>query len=609
MLTLKFSPLLLFIILLLVLVFSTILCKNCLSNMNSKSKKEGFVSFNADIDPTANSNVILELNIPQYSEKKNVSKLYDTLFFDTINGNMIEVNSSHYVGGNVSGNVDTNGSSITNIYVNTRNNTNHSYATSLKDGNVVPKNTTESLLDKMENSFTSWSYVTSSENTDRYQLFYMPWADSTYIHVLKLRDYGSTNNSPSHLMSYMFGSANTMVNKNHNSQRISITSKNDDNDANNGKYVYDTYYDPIKTVYQLSKNVKFDKSNGNLIIRSTSSITVYDRYGNNNTYSEAGKISGTTNKIQNVEYNSFVYSDNDKYVVLYMPISTKTLIALLKVDPADSTRYKIERVVRFNSNGVDNSTNAVDDKGNASDSISDYYKWYWYWQSNGSNYDEGKFSDNYMLKTQIVPPVCPSCPSCSSNTGTCTNCGGSGGSGTLTNNGSSVVSNTGSRNVINNTVDQTGNVISGTVNTAGDIVNKTIDTTGGLLTSAGSGATNLVKSGTSGAVDLVKSGTSGAVDLVKSGTSGAVDLVKSGVGGAVDLVKSAGSGLKEIAMDNNGRPIYNNVGTGAGGAGGAVGTVGVGGASGIDNYSYYGALPSKGANYIPITADFSAFSK
>ena len=597
MLTLKFSPLLLFIILLLVLVFSTILCKNCLSYMNSKSKKEGFVSFNADIDPNANSNVMLEVNIPQYSEKKNVAKLYDTLFFDTINGNMIEVNSSHYVSGNVSGNanVDTTGSSITNIYVNTRNNTNHSYATSFTDGKVVPKNTTESLLDSMENSFTSWSYVTSSENTDRYQLFYMPWDDSTYIHVLKLRDYGSTNNSPSHLMSYMFGPAKTMVNKYHNSQRISITSKNDDIDANNGKYVYDTYYDPIKTVYQLSKNVKFDKSNGNLIIRSTTGITVYDRYGNNNTYSEAGKISGTTNKIKNVEYNSFVYSDNDKYVVLYMPISTKTLIALLKVDPADSTRYKIERVVRFNSNGVDTTTNnnAIDDNGNASDSISDYYKWYWYWQSNGSNYD-GAFTDNYMLKTQIVPPVCPSCPSCSSNTGTCTNCGGSGGSGTLTNNGSSVVSNTRSRNIINNTVDQTGNVISGTVNTAGDIVNKTIDTTSGLLTSAGSGATNLVKSGTSGAVDLVKSGVGGAVDLVKSGASG-----------AVDLVKSAGSGLKEIAMDNNGIPIYNNSSVGAVGTGSA-GTVA---ASGIDNYSYYGALPSKGANYIPITADFSAFSK
>jgi hypothetical protein len=33
------------------------------------------------------------------------------------------------------------------------------------------------------------------------------------------------------------------------------------------------------------------------------------------------------------------------------------------------------------------------------------------------------------------------------------------------------------------------------------------------------------------------------------------------------------------------------------------------GAPPIDNYSYYGALPNKGSNYIPITANFSAFAK
>ena len=29
----------------------------------------------------------------------------------------------------------------------------------------------------------------------------------------------------------------------------------------------------------------------------------------------------------------------------------------------------------------------------------------------------------------------------------------------------------------------------------------------------------------------------------------------------------------------------------------------------IDNYSYYGAVQSKGSNYMPVTADFSAFRK
>ena len=460
----------------------------------------------------------------------------------------------------------------------------------------------------------------------------MPWADSTYIHILKLRDYGSTSNSPTQLMTYLFGPAKSMANKYHNGSSISLSTQNDDNDTNNGKYVYDSYYDQNKTVYQLSKYVKFDKTNGNLIIRSNSSITIYDRYGTTNTYTTTGQVSSTSNQIASVDFIAFVYTDNYKYIVLYMPISTKTMVALLKVDPTDSTRYKIETVVRFNSNGLDSSSGSNPDTGSSSNFINDYYRFWndYYRMYNGDN----NFSEDYMLKTQIVPPVCPSCPSCSGSCGTCSNCGGKGGSGTLNTSGSSVVpenvtasvnvnsagvsavGTTGSKNMVNNTVNQTGTVVSGTVNTAGNLVNKTLDTTGNLLTSAGSGATDLVKSGAGGAVDLVKSGAGGAVDLVKSGVGGAVDLVKSGAGGAVDLLKSAGSGLKEIAKDNNGRPIYNTVGTAGassvGGAGAGTGSSSVLGAgvAGVDNYSYYGALPTKGSNnYIPITADFSAFSK
>ena len=639
MLSLKFSPLFLFIILLVVLVFSVIICKNCLSYISNQNE-EGFVNFHSNKDPTASTNTTLLVDLPQYSTSKTVTKLYDTLFFDQINGNMIEVNSSYYsnADGNTYANLDSTGASVTHIYVNTRSNSNHSYTTTYSSGAVVPKDTTESLVTTMANSSTSWSYVTVSSNTDSYQLFYMPWADSTYIHILKLRNYGSTSNTPVHLMTYLFGPAKSMANKYHNGSSISLSTQNPDTDTNNGKYVYDSYYDPNKTVYQLSKYVKFDKTNGNLIIRSNStnnnSITIYDRYGTTNTYYTTGQVSSTSNQIASVDFNAFVYTDDYKYIVLYMPISTKTMIALLKVD-TDSTRYKIERVVRFNSNGLDSSSGS--DNGSSGNSESDYYRfWYDYYRyfNNGNNGNEYNFSEDYMLKTQVVPPVCPSCPSCSGSCGTCSNCGGKGGSGTLNTSGSSLVpenvsasvnvnsagvsavGTTGSKNMVNNTVNQTGAVVSGTVNTAGNLVNKTLDTTGNLLTSAGSGATDLVKSGAGGAVDLVKSGAGGAVDLVKSGVGGAVDLVKSGAGGAVDLLKSAGSGLKEIAKDSNGRPIYNTVGTAGSttgsGSGSGTGSSSVlgGGVSGVDNYSYYGALPSKGSNnYIPITADFSAFSK
>jgi hypothetical protein len=622
MLKLKFSPLILFIILLVVLVFSTIICKTCFLN---SSKSEGFVSYQYDKDTTRSPNTLYMVELPQYSKTNAVAKLYDNLFFDKLNGNLIEVDSLNYSNvGNVAGNVDTRGSSISNIYVNTRNNTNRSYATKLENGNVVGMDVAESLSNTVVSSFSPWSYVTTSNTTDKYQLFYMPWADSTYMHVVKLKNHQSSNFSPTHIMSFLFGPAGSMSNKYYSLQSAALRIQNDDNDPSNDKYVYDDYYDTNKSIYQLSKYVKFDKSNGNLIIRSDSGITMYDRNGSVTTYNSKGQVKNTSTTIQNSDFSSFVVSDNYKYIILYLPISTKTMIVLLKIDPTDSNRFKIEKVVRFNREGIDtetgtNPTTGVNRNNSMPDAINDFYRNYWLTFSNSGNQ---YMSEDYLLKTQIVPPVCPSCPSCAYSAGTCTNCGGSGGSGTLNRDGRTVVENgkvptnvtgtaivtsggavvsgtTGSDKPINNAVSQTTNTLNTTVGTAGVLGGQTLDTTADILKSTGSGAS-----------DLLKSGSSGATDLLKSGASGATDLLKSAGGGVTDLLKSAGSGLKEIATDNRKAAEARGVGQVSGGAPGVVGAgIQTRGAAGIDNYSYYGALPSKGGNYIPITADFSAFAK
>ena len=635
MLKLKFSPLILFIILLVVLVFSTIICKTCFLN---SGKTEGFVSYQYDKDTTRSPNTLYMVDLPQYSKTNAVAKLYDNLFFDKLNGNLIEVDSLNYSNvGNVAANVDTRGSSISNIYVNTRNNTNRSYATKLENGNVVGMDVAESLSNTVISSFSPWSYVTTSNTTDKYQLFYMPWADSTYMHMVKLQNYRSTNFSPTHIMSFLFGPVGSMSNKYYSLQTAALRVQNDDNDPSNDKYVYDDYYDTNKSIYQLSKYVKFDKSNGNLIIRSDSGITIYDRNSSVTTYNSKGQVKNTSNTIQNSDFNSFVVSDNYKYIVLYLPISTKTMIALLKIDPTDSNRFKIEKIVRFNREGIEtetgtNPTTGSNVNNSMPDAINDFYRNYWLtFPNSGNQY----MSEDYLLKTQIVPPVCPSCPSCAYSAGTCTNCGGAGGSGTLNRDGQTIVENgkvptnvtgttivtsggavvtgtTGSDKPINNAVSQTTNTLNTTVGTAGVLGGQTLDTTADVLKSTGSGASDLLKSGASGASDLLKSGASGATDIVKSGASGATDLLKSAGSGVTDLLKSAGSGLKEIATDN--RKAAEASGAAVGGpAATAPGPAGIGiptrGAAGIDNYSYYGALPSKGGNYMPITADFSAFAK
>jgi hypothetical protein len=630
MLKLKFSPLILFIILLVVLIFSTIICKTCFLN---SGKTEGFVSYQYDKNTTQSPNTLFMVDLPQYSKTNPVAKLYDNLFFDKLNGNLIEVDSRNYpTSGNVAGNVDTTGATVTNIYVNTRSNTNRSYPTVLNNGNVVGMDVAESLSNTVTRSFTNWSYVTTSLNTDNYQVFYMPWGDSTYMHIIKLKNHQSSNFSPTHIMSFLFGPGGSMSNKYYSLQTATLSIQNDDNDPSNDKYVYDDYYDTNKSIYQLSKYVKFDRSNGNLIIRSDNSIKIYDRNRSETIHNSKGQVQNTSNTLQNSDFNSFVVSDNYKYIVLYLPISTKTMIALLKIDPTNSNRFKIEKVVRFNRDGIEtdagtNTNSGVTQPTFPNEQWNDFYRNYWLtFPNSGNQY----MSEDYLLKTQIVPPVCPSCPSCAYSAGTCTNCGGAGGSGTLNRDGQTVVENgkvptnvtgtavitsggavvsgtTGSEKPINNAVSQTTNTLNTTVGTAGVLGGQTLDTTADILKSTGSGAT-----------DLLKSAGSGATDLLKSGASGATDLLKSTASGATNLLKSAGTGLKEIATDNRKAAEARGVGqvsggAGVGPAGGVPGVVGAGiptrGAAGIDNYSYYGALPSKGGNYMPITADFSAFAK
>jgi len=636
MLKLKFSPLILFIILLVVLIFSTIICKTCFFN---SSNTEGFVSYQYDKDTTISQNQYL-VDLPQYSSKNPVTKLYDNLFFDKSNGNIIEVDSINYpnIAGNIS--IDTTGSSITNIYVNTRNNINRSYTTTVNNDAVVAKDVAESLTNTVTSSFFPWTYLTVTDRTDKYQLFYMPWADNTYIHIIKINNRNGTNSnnngvygvfSQVHVMSYLFGSGSTMSNKYYSVQPPPIQTQNDDNDPNNDKYVYDDLYDEKKSVYQLSKYIRFDKSNGNLIIRGQSpekSITIYKRNNGGNSEKSTVRVNNTSSTLETNNFNSFIVSDNYQYIVLYLPISTKTMIVLLKISRTNSNRFEIQKVVRFNQDGIETETGTSSSTStssttstNSTNSSNDFYRNYWLSYSDSENQC---MSEDYLLKTQIVPPVCPSCPSCAYSTGTCSNCGGAGGSGTLNSNGQTVIDNgnvpknvsatalvtsggavvsgtTGSDKPVSNAVDQTTNTLNTTVGTAGVLGGQTLDTTADILKSTGSGAS-----------DLLKSGASGATDLLKTTASGATDLLKSGASGATDLLKSAGTGLKEIATDNRqsvgvaGTGVAGAAGTGSGVMGAGVSTRGLGG---IDSYSYYGALVPKGGNYMPVTADFSAFSK
>ena len=592
----KISPLILFLILLIVLVISVIFGK--LLNL------EGFVSF------AQSKNSSETINIPQYSSSTNVYKLYDNIFVDNKNANLIEVDSTTYV---VGGNTDLSGTTITKIYATSRDGDTKSYASVVTNGVVSAVDTDKSLIKTKTSSYHSLSYQTQSGNTDKYSVLYIPWDTNTYIHVIN-----NTNNT--NIGTFLFGSGSVMDQILYtDASTISITNSITDKDSDINTLVKDTVYDANKYLYKLSTNVKYDISNANLIIKnSDGSSTIYDRSKRSyeiktGSISESAKTAIALNTVSNIGYNSWVVTDSvGQKIVLYCSSAINTIVAIVNYN-STTKQYYLANVARFNSstlvNGnkdhiiplssscsgpsstsgtttapVGGSTPSLPGEGTDS-YMSEYFKWYWFWKNNSgssSTNPNDQFSEDYILKTQIVPPVCPSCPSCpscSSNTtgNVCANCGGNGGSGTLSTDGKTVVSDTSKdKNIVSTAV---GGAV-------------------GLGKDAVGGAVGLTKDTVKGAVGLGKDAVGGAVDLTKDAVGGAVGLVKDTVGGAVGLAKDVlspnpmyiGQTINNNALQY-GQPTYGTQTRNA------------------DIYSYYGALPSKSSNFMPITADFSSFGR
>ena len=293
--------------------------------------------------------------------------------------------------------------------------------------------------------------------------------------------------------------------------------------------------------------------------------------------------------------------------ILIMPYGVKTLIATFTNTGTlvDVKRFGESGVVVSSSSGSSGDTptptptptpgDTTLPPPSADSAISEYYKWYWYWNKTGKT-----ASDDYMLKTQIVPPVCPSCPAA--------NCPASAivsgsGSGSVSGSASAITP-------ISDAVKMTGSVAEKTVNTAGDI----LKSFGSGATSVGLGTVDLAKGTVSGTVDLAKgavSGTAGlardvvggTIGLAKDTASGTVGLAKDAIGGTVGLAKDAVRGTVGLA-----RGKYSaDGGSSSGGSGSGSGSYS---ASSMDPYTYNGQLKNKpSANYMPVTADFSAFSR
>jgi hypothetical protein len=513
----------------------------------------------------------------------------------------------------------------------------------MKSGIGASKDTPESLISTMAKSYTSWHYVTQPDSAaNQYQLFYIPWADKTFIHIIDIK---STPNV--HVSTFSFGPGTKKEYneyKNKRGARIQPRAPStDDADmtANINKYIDNPLYTSSSKLYLFDSmndnQYYYDDKNGNLLIKNKfqQAYSIMERgFCDTNQPAPVFKV-GEQNisKIVNPGFTSIstflpCLSEN----VLYIPFDKNTLIASIASDALNSGQYKLSNVKRFGPDGIDSgsvvpspsvpspsvpATN-IPTVPPTSDGSSDYWKWFWYWNTNGG--DNKSMSNDYILKTQIVPPVCPTCPtcpSCSSDSGVCTDCGGQGGSGTQGGYGGNTRPGSSSfqpsfnvpDNVTGNATGNTiGNTVIGTVDAAGNVINRTVGTAGELAYATGSGATNLIKSAGSGVGEVLRE----AGGLAYAAGSGATNLLRSAGTGATNLLGNANNNYGGYGGYGSGG--YGGSGYGSGsnysGNGGNQGYIGKGsGAPGIDQYSYYGALPSKGGNYMPMTASFSAFGK
>lgn len=616
----------LFVILLVVLVISMVFINWFFVYPSSFSRDEGFVSFQN------NKSALEYVNIPQYSSTKTkIAKIYDNIFLDTENGNLIEVDSTTYTNAS-----DSSGSSIRKIWITGRDNAGNpvtSYNAVVGANGVIRATDTSESIKKFANSMTPYIYKSNSAYTARNYVIYVPYNDTTFLHTITISNESINPITYKHSNSIVYSHPtmsgqvkirNTISGAIHQLSGSPIQ----DTDVSNNSLVILPLYDPSQNVFQMSHNTFFNPLNGHFIIKSMSNnspvIRVYNRLNRNITTTYK-----TTNKettIQNVVFTSWNRQDiSGNKICVYLGDGMKTIIMIIE-PTTDNASFQIFKVYRFGANGtldtelarvsspiatseppkpaIEPPISTINPPPLDKDSISDYYKWYWYWNTNGGSDMNKNYSEDYLLKTQIIPPVCPSCPMCPSG-GTCTNCNGIGGSGISQDaiNGNVL----GKGNVLYKTgsgVTRIGeNVVNGTVGIGKDVVGGTV----GLGKEVVGGTVGLGKEVVGGTVGLGKEIVGSTIGLGKEVVGGAVGLGKEVVGGTVGLVKDAASGIlnagRPVQLNDMNRSGYNNSYGGQ--------TQGSTTQSAVtDQYSYYGARPVTGStNYMPITADFSKFGR
>ena len=640
------GPIVIFALILFVLTLSILFGHSLVNPYSSGNTpgKEGLQRFRYDENDEetySRTSTTGNITIPKYHPTKNVHKLYDNIYYDYTNGAVIVVNGEQY---DTDGTADIVGNTITSITQYDR--MGNQYGTVDSTGN-----TSLSLNSTLDSSYKSFTITTIiNESSDKYELVYVPWDKYTILHLIILQQNNATSNT--HKYTFFYDNQGRLVSAQNDggvsdmakyaNMSINIGTGATANRNDNTFQPAPPKYSRVNKLYQLCAGVQYDPANGNLVYASslsgTETIVVYSRPTNttrilaSTSYTTSDStIPNPETEVSSVPTGKYSVAVQDfavpNYTVIYLAYGKKTVLIALSKN-ATSLAYDVYKVVRFKENGnisADNSTEIAYGGGSYDTNpylwgkddvqkwLNNYYGFLMY--SQGSSINGG---GDYMLKTQIVPPVCPTCPRCPSFSGVCGNCGGNGGSGTSTLN--TAGKNGGSGTSTLNTAGKNGDGITDLLRDTGSgAVNLARDTGSGAVSLArdtGSGAVNLARDTGSGAVSLARDTVGGTVGLAKDVAGGTVGLAKDVAGGTVGLAKDVGSAvgntlgrLNPTTVSDNSQPNY---GTNVDGtkSSGVSGSANVPNTAGSDSLSYFGALPSKGGgNFMPITSDFSRFGR
>jgi hypothetical protein len=564
-----------------------------------------------------------------YDNTRNITKIYDDIFYDPKNGNVVAVYGTQYTNED-----DTTGQSVTKIDILPRSEANivsYNKGTDNKTLSQVSDESKKSTLDPVD---TQWSKKFTNN-----QLCYVTWGTKTFLYVMNLSNANTAGNTTvgNTTVSYS-GSYQPAAMAYYKDRALTLSSKYTVNNAeldnkrtiylkstysytsngNDDKNVIETFYDTTKGVYQLMNNIKYDVANGNLLIQSKTGankqVDVFYRdarhldvltpdtslTSSTSTSTDASKKAFT----QTANYPYFIKDDLENHTVMYWPNDDNTIIIIFANALDSDGSLKVIKYRRFlkgkvytgsASNYAEEKDDLPSDLSGNSNLLDAFARWYIYFNANSIGSSGLMNSNDYLLKTQIVPPVCPACPGCK---GVCTNCGGNGGSGTQSSNQQSLafdnktlVGATGS--LVANTVGTAGNIVNSTVGTAGNVVNKTVDVAGNVVGKTLDTAGNIVGKTFDAAGNLLGSTADRlGLDRVGYNQSYGGPTNTSNSNNATGYPSSSGRSSSEY------RPGSNNTGVST-----------FPNASPKDMYSYNGALQSKGGNFIPVTTDFSRFGR